>query len=378
MAMAASKDEKPSLGIRVCEADHANRRPKPPSEDQLGFGIYLSDHMLLLDYRKGVGWHNPRIEPYGPLSVDPASLGLHYGQQVFDGLKAFRGEGGAIRLFRPREYLERMNRSAERLCMPALDVSFVLEGLKALIRVDREWVPSKRGASLYIRPVMLATEAALGVKVSKEYSFFVLTGPVGAYYAEGFNPTRILVTDRYVRAVRGGIGEVKTPGNYAASLMAAEEAYGKGYTQVLWLDACNRSYVEEVGTSNIFFVLKGVLVTPPLAGSILPGVTRRSVLQLAKDWGVAVEERPISIDEVIEGIGSGDLTEIFASGTAAVISPVGQIGYKGKDHTVNRGAVGDLSQRFFDEITGIQYGERPDPHGWTETVLASHTGSSIR
>lgn len=367
--MPTSNDEKPSLGIRITVAKRGQGRPRPPSEDQLGFGIYLSDHMLLLDYRKGEGWHNPRIEPYGALSVDPAALGLHYGQQVFDGMKAFRGKEGTIRLFRPREYLERMNRSAQRLCMPAVDVAFVLEAIKELIRVDREWVPSKRGASLYIRPVMLATEAALGVKVSKEYAFFVLTGPVGAYYAVGFNPTRILVTDRYVRAVRGGIGEVKTPGNYAASLMAAEEAYEQGYTQVLWLDACSRSYVEEVGTSNIFFVVKGVLVTPPLAGSILPGVTRRTVLQLAKDWGVPVEERPISIEEVIEGIGSGALTEIFASGTAAVISPVGQIGYKGKDHTVRQGAVGDLSRRLYDEITGIQYGERPDPHGWTEPVL---------
>jgi len=243
-----------------------------------------------------------------------------------------------------------------------------LEALKALVRIDSEWVPRTRGASLYIRPVTIATEAALGVKVSGEYSFFVLTGPVGAYYAEGFNPTRILVTDRYVRAVRGGIGEVKTAGNYAASLMAAEGAYEKGYTQVLWLDACNRSYIEEVGTSNIFFVVEDVLVTPPLSGSILPGVTRRSVIQLATDWGIRVEERPISIQEVIDGIGTGALKEIFASGTAAVISPVGQIGYQGKDYTVNQGAVGDLSQRLYDEITGIQYGERPDPHGWIEPV----------
>ena len=366
--MPTSQDEKPGLEIRITEAEKANRRPRPPSEDKLGFGVFLSDHMLQMTYNKGKGWHSPRIEPYGSLSIDPAALGLHYGQQVFDGLKAFRTQEGAVQLFRPREYLERMNHSAQRLCMPAVDVEFVLHALKELIRVDREWVPRKRGASLYVRPVMLATEAALGVKVSKDYSFFVLTGPVGAYYAEGFNPTRILVTDRYVRAVRGGVGEVKTPGNYAASLMAAEEAYAKGYTQVLWLDACNRSDVEEVGTSNIFFVLKEVLVTPPLRGSILPGVTRRSVVQLAADWGIPVEERPISIEEVIAGVEVGTLTEMFASGTAAVISPVGQIGYKGKDYTINQGAVGDLSQRLFDEISGIQYGERPDPHGWIEPV----------
>ena len=229
-------------------------------------------------------------------------------------------------------------------------------------------MPSTRGASLYIRPVTVATEAALGVRVSREYLFYVLTGPVGAYYAEGFSPTRILVTDRYVRAVRGGIGEVKTAGNYAASLLAAQEAYEQGYTQVLWLDACTRSYVEEVGTSNIFFLIENVLVTPPLSGSILPGVTRRSVIQLAGDWAIPVEERPISIEEVVDGIRAGALTEMFASGTAAVISPVGQIGYKGEDYTVNRGAVGDLSRRLYDEITGIQYGERPDPQGWMEPI----------
>lgn len=367
--MSTLQEERPDLEIRISEVDQAKRRPKPPSEDQLSFGAFFSDHMLHMDYRKGKGWHSPRIEPYGSLSIDPAALGLHYGQQVFDGLKAFRTKEGSVQLFRPKDYLERMNRSAQRLCMPGVDVEFVSEALKALIRIDSDWVPRKRGASLYIRPVMIATEAALGVKVSRDYSFFVLTGPVGAYYAVGFNPTRILVTDRYVRAVRGGIGEVKTAGNYAASLMAAEGAYEQGYTQVLWLDACSRSYVEEVGTSNIFFVVEDVLVTPPLEGSILPGVTRRSVIQLARDWGISVEERPISIQEVIDGMGAGTLTEIFASGTAAVISPVGQIGYQGKDYTVNQGAVGDLSRRFYDEITGIQYGERPDPHGWIEPIV---------
>ncbi len=367
--MPTSKDEKADLEIRISEVEPADRRPKPRSEDSLGFGVFFSDHMLHLDYEKGKGWHSPRIEPYGPLCIDPAALGLHYGQQVFDGLKAFRTKEGAVRLFRPREYVERMNRSAQRLCMPAVDVDFVLEALKELVRIDSEWVPRKRGASLYIRPVTIATEASLGVKVSRKYSFFILTGPVGAYYAVGFNPTRILVTDRYVRAVRGGIGEVKTAGNYAASLLAAEGAYEQGYTQVLWLDACHRSYVEEVGTSNIFFVMEDVLVTPPLSGSILPGVTRRSVIQLATDWGIRVEERPISIEEVIDGIGAGTLTEIFASGTAAVISPVGQIGYKGTDYTANQGAVGDLSRRLYEEITGVQYGERPDPHGWMVPVV---------
>ncbi len=367
--MPTSRDERPSLDIRITEVEQADRRPRPPDEDKLGFGVFFSDHMLHMDYEVGKGWHNVRIEPYAGLSIDPAALALHYGQQVFDGLKAFRTGEGAVQLFRPKEYLERMNRSAARLCMPGVDVDTTLEALKELVRIDSDWVPRKRGASLYIRPVTIATEAALGVKVSSRYSFFILTGPVGAYYAEGFNPTRILVTDRYVRAVRGGIGEVKTAGNYAASLMAAEEAYGQGYTQVLWLDACSRSYVEEVGTSNIFFRLKDVLVTPPLKGSILPGVTRKTVLDLAGEWRVPVEERPIAIEEVIEAIRKGELAEIFASGTAAVISPVGQIGYRGEDYTVNQGRVGDLSQRLYDEITGIQYGERPDPRGWMVPVV---------
>jgi branched-chain amino acid aminotransferase len=347
----------------------ARRRPRPPSEEGLGFGVYFSDHMFRMDYVREQGWHGPRIEAYGPLSLDPTALFLHYGQQVFDGLKAFRQGNGSIKLFRPRDYLERMNRSARRLCMPSVDTGFVLEALKELVAIDQDWVPRTRGTSLYIRPVMIATEAALGVKVSKRYLFFIVTGPVGAYYAEGFNPTRILVTDRYVRAVRGGVGDAKTAGNYAASLLAAEEAYEKGCTQVLWLDACNRSDVEEVGTSNIFFLLKNILVTPPLSGSILPGVTRKSVMQLAGDWGIPVEERPIPIEEVVDGIRSGRLAEMFASGTAAVISPVGRLQYKGETFTVNQGRVGELSRRLFEEISGIQFGESPDPHGWMEPAL---------
>jgi len=348
--------------------DPSNRRPRPPSEDDLGFGVYFSDHMFRMDYDQGQGWHSPRIEPYGHLSLDPAALVLHYGQQVFDGLKAFRQRDGVIQLFRPRAFLERMNQSARRLCMPTVDTGFCLEVLKELVAIDQEWVPRKRGTSLYIRPVMIASEAALGVKVSKQYLFYVMTGPVGAYYPEGFNPTRILVTNQYVRAVRGGIGEAKTAGNYAASFLATEEAFQKGYTQVLWLDACSRSYVEEVGTSNIFFLFGNVLVTPALGGSILPGVTRRSVLQLANDWGITVEERSVSIQEVIEGIRSGGLVEMFASGTAAVISPVGELDYDGEALTVNQGRVGELAMRLYDEITGIQYGERPDPHRWMEPV----------
>jgi branched-chain amino acid aminotransferase len=244
-----------------------------------------------------------------------------------------------------------------------------LQALKALITVDKDWVPHSKGSSLYIRPIVISTEAFVGVKTSSKYLFYIFTSPVGAYYPEGFNPTKILVSDQYVRAVRGGVGEAKTAGPYAASLLAQEEAHEKGYTQVLWLDAVHRAYVEEVGTSNIFFLIGDELITPSLTGSILPGVTRDSVIQLARDWNIPVEERPVSIVEVIENIHSGRLREIFATGTAAVISPVGEIGFKDETYVVNKGEVGDLSQRLYDELTGIQYGERPDPHGWIVRVV---------
>lgn len=356
------------MEIRVRKADDANRRKRPEDEGRLGFGIYFSDHIFLMDYKQGQGWVDPRIEPYRPLSLDPAALVLHYGQQVFEGLKAYRRPDGGIQLFRPRDNLRRLNRSARRLCMPEVDVEFVLGAMKQLVSLDRDWVPKSPGASLYIRPTMLATEAALGVKVSPEYLFYIITGPVGAYYPQGFNPTRILVEDKYVRAVRGGIGEAKTCGNYAASLLAMEQAHKKGYTQVLWLDAIHQRYVEEVGTSNIFFLFEEELVTPPLGGSILPGITRDSVIQLARDWWIPVRERLIAIDEVIEGIRSGSLREMFATGTAAVISPVGEICYRGEVYRINNGKVGELSLKLYEELQGIQYGTRPDPHGWVEKV----------
>jgi branched-chain amino acid aminotransferase len=324
--------------------------------------------MFLMNFKKDEGWHDPRIEPYGPISLEPAAAVFHYAQEIFEGLKAYRRADGGIQLFRARENLKRMNRSAARLCMPALDEDFMSEALKELLRLDQYWVPRTQGSSLYVRPTMIATDPFLGVKPSSSYLFFIITGPVGAYYAEGFNPTKILVADQYVRACSGGVGAIKAGGNYAASLLAAEEAYGKGYTQVLWLDAVEHKFVEEVGTSNIFFLLEDKLITPPLTGTILPGVTRDSVIQLARDWGIEVEERSISILEVLELLRKGRMKEIFATGTAAVVSPVGQICYKEELLTINDGRVGELSQRLFDELSGIQYGERPDPHGWIETV----------
>jgi branched-chain amino acid aminotransferase len=355
------------MEIKINRVDPQKLKTKPADESQIGFGDILTDHMFLWDYESEKGWINPRIEPYGPLSIDPAAMGIHYGQEIFEGLKAYRGKEG-IYLFRPKDNVLRMNSSARRLCMPELDVEKTLEALKALILLDKAWVPRSRGTSLYIRPTMLATEPHLGVRPAKAYLFFIIIGPVGAYYKEGLNPVKIYVEDDYVRAARGGTGEIKTAGNYAASLLAAEKAKEKGFTQVLWLDAVEKKYVEEVGTMNMFFVIDDEIITAPLTGSILPGVTRDSVLQIVRRWGMKVSERSLSIDEVIEALENGKLKESFGTGTAAVISPVGQITYRGKDYVVAGGKMGELSQRLYDEIVSIQYAERPDPYGWVQRI----------
>jgi branched-chain amino acid aminotransferase len=356
------------MEIRIEPADPAKRRPKPADEQKLVFGKTFSDHMFEMDYVSGDGWQDPRIVPYQELSLDPAAMVLHYGQGIFEGLKAYRYPNGDIFLFRPEKNCERFNRSARRVCMPEIDVDFHLNAIETLLRLDAEWIPHSVGSSLYIRPTMIASEPALGVRPANRYLHFIITGPVAAYYAEGFNPIKIYVSDEYVRAVRGGVGESKTMANYAASLFAAEMAKKKGFTQVLWLDAIERRYVEEVGTMNICFRIKDELITPPLTGSILPGVTRDSVIQLARHWNIAVNERRITVDEVIDTIESGDMKEIFGTGTAAVISPVGEVFYKGKLHRVGDGKVGEWSQKFYDEIVGIQYGEREDPFGWMHQV----------
>ena len=339
-----------------------------PSPSDLGFGTRFSDHMFLMNYTEGPGWHHPRIVPYGKFALDPAAACLHYGQAIFEGLKAYWGKDGKIRLFRPRDNMERLNHSAWRMCMPQVDKEELLEAIKALIRIDRRWVPEARGTSLYVRPFMFATEAFLGVRPAKEYILSVILSPVGAYYAEGFNPVKIFVTDKYVRSVPGGVGEAKTAGNYAASLMASKKAKDLGFTQVLWLDAAERRYVEEVGTMNIFFLLGDTLVTPALSGSILPGITRDSVLRLARDWGLKVEERRIAIDEVLEKAKKHSLKECFGTGTAAVISPVGLLYYRNEGYAINSGKTGNLAQRLFDEITDLQYSEKEDIYGWTEVI----------
>ena len=343
-------------------------KPKPGDESKLGFGDICTDHMFLMDYETGRGWLQPRIEPYGDLHLDPAAMALHYGQEIFEGLKAYRGQDDGLYLFRARDNCARLNRSARRMCMPEVDVELFMEGMKKLILLDKEWVPRSDGTSLYIRPTMLATEPHLGVRPAHNYIFYIIIGPVGAYYKEGLNPVKIYVEDHYIRAAVGGTGEAKTAGNYAASLLATELAMEKGFTQVLWLDAAERKYVEEVGTMNMFFVIGDEIITAPLDGSILPGITRDSVIHILKEWGLKVSERKLTIDEVISAAETGDLKEAFGAGTAAVISPVGQITFKGKDHVVAGGKMGDLSLKLYNEITAIQYAKKADPYGWVERI----------
>lgn len=357
------------MEIKIQRCEQNRLKPKPVDEANLGFGTIFTDHMFVMDYDTSKGWNHPRIVPYDHLSLDPAAMVLHYGQEVFEGLKAYRGTGGEIYLFRARDNFIRLNRSAKRLCMPEVEVELVMEGLKELIILDRDWVPHTKGTSLYIRPTMIATEPHLGVRPSETYLFYIIIGPVAAYYREGLNPVKIWVETEYVRAAPGGTGEAKTSGNYAASLLAAEKAKEKGFTQVLWLDAVERKYVEEVGTMNMFFVINDEVITAPLTGTILPGITRDSVIQILKDWGVKVSERFLTIDEVTEAANTGALKEAFGTGTAAVISPVGQITYKDKDYTIAGGKMGELSQRLYDEIVAIQYGEKEDPYGWVERVI---------
>lgn len=357
-------ERKCKMEIRVTTVDPQKMKPKPEDESKLGFGKIFTDHFFIMDYGEGRGWHGPSIEPMRPLYLDPASMCLHYGQEIFEGMKAYRGKGNEIYLFRPEENIKRMNRSAERMCMPQVDEDLFMEALKKLVLLEKDWIPHGAGTSLYIRPTMIATEVALGVHPSTRYLFFIIVGPVGAYYPEGFSPTKIYVSEKYTRSTPGGVGDRKAAGNYAASLYASREASEMGYTQVLWLDARERKYVEEVGTSNIFFVIGNKLITPPLLGSILPGVTRDSVIRLAGSWGINVLEEQLSIDEVLRANVDGTLKEVFASGTAAIVSPVGQIYYREKKYVIGDGNTGPLTRRLYDEILQIQYGEKEDPFGW--------------
>lgn len=333
----------------------------------LSFGEIFSDHMLSVEYEDGK-WAPPRIVPYGKIEVFPAICSLHYGQIVFEGLKAFQTQKGSVNLFRLPKYHERLNRSNYRLCIPEISLDLFRDGIRELVRLDKEWVPKKRGYSLYIRPFVFAADNFLGVKVSETYLFLIITSPVGAYYKEGINPVKLITPGEYIRAAKGGLGAAKTPANYAATLLPAEEAKKKGFTQVLWLDGVERKYVEEVGTMNLFFLMGDELITPPLEGTILPGVTRDSVICLAKDWKIKVLERKISIDEIFTESKKGRLKEVFGTGTAAVISPVGEIHHEGKRVIINDNEIGPLAHKLYDEITGIQYGEKPDKFGWCDLI----------
>ncbi len=345
-----------------------DQKKEKPSPDSLGFGKHFTDHMFLMKWNSEQGWHDARICPYQKFEFDPASVVFHYGQAIFEGMKAYKAKDRQVYLFRPQDNFERMNSSAVRMCMPRLPVDKVMKSLKALLYLEKEWIPTTEGSTLYIRPTMIGVEPFLGVRPSTEYYFYIILSPVGAYYSEGFNPTKIYVSDEHVRAVKGGVGNVKTAGNYAASLYTSERAKKAGYTQVLWLDACEHKYIEEVGTSNIFFKIGDELITPPLEGSILGGITRDSVLKLAQQWGIPTVEREISIDEVIAASSDGSLQEAFGTGTAAVISPVGELFYKDTTYSINGGQAGQLSQRLYDELQAIQAGSVEDPFKWVVRV----------
>jgi len=336
---------------------------------ELSFGAVFTDHMFTQEYSPITGWHNEKISPYHPLNLDPAAAVLHYGQEIFEGLKAYRNIDGGINLFRPLENFLRFNRSAERMVMPTVDPTSHLEVLKSLIDLDKNWVPDQKDASLYIRPAMIATSPKLGLGAAEDYLHFIIMGPVGPYFKGGFEPVSVYVADEYRRAVVGGVGEAKTGGNYAASLYQSELMAKKGFTQVLWLDAIEGRLIEEVGAMNICFVYEGKqIVTPSLSGSILPGITRDSVLALAPKLGYEVEEAQLDIHEVLKDIRAGSITEVFGCGTAAVISPVGNLSFKGKNYLINDNQPGVVASALYDELTGIQYGKREDPFGWIETV----------
>lgn len=332
--------------------------------EKLGFGQIFTDHMFEMDYTPAKGWYDPVIRPVDQLKMHPATSFMHYGQTIFEGLKAFKTINDEIIIFRPDVHLQRLNNSAKRVCMPTVDADFVLDALKELVAIDSDWIPTKKGEALYIRPFMFGSDPALGVRPSFNYKLVILLSPVGAYYPEGFKPVKILAQDDYVRAVRKGLGECKTAANYAASLLAAQEAAKNGYTQVLWLDGVEQKYIEEVGTMNIFINFKNEVVTPKLTGSILPGVIRRSVIQILKEWGVNVVERVISIEEIISEYDKGNVVGAFGTGTAAIISSIGWLTYKDKKMIFNGGNTGELDVKLFNELTSMYAGEIEDTHGW--------------
>jgi branched-chain amino acid aminotransferase len=356
------------MEIRIEPLSEERKKSKFSDESQLGFGRLFTDRMLVAEWKTGQGWLDPRIVPYAPFVLDPACAVFHYAQEIFEGLKAYKWTDGTVSLFRPEMNARRFNLSAERMCMPEVPEELFIGGIEKLVALEHDWIPVSEGTSLYIRPTMIAVEPVLGVKPSDHYYFYVILSPVGAYYAAGFNPIKIMVEDKYVRAVAGGTGEAKTGGNYAASLKAGLEAKMKGYDQVLWLDGVNRRYIEEVGAMNMFFAYGNTVVTSPLTGTILNGVTRDSVIRLAGTFGFEVEERLIDVNDLMADIRAGRVTEAFGSGTAAVISPVGTFAFRGDTYTVGDGGVGSLTRKLYDTLTGIQNGRIADSFGWTRKV----------
>ena len=346
-----------------------NTSPKEkPEASVLGFGKYFTDHMFIMDYTPDKGWHDARIVPYGPLELSPACTALHYGSEIFEGLKAYRRPDGGIQLFRPLENARRMNRSAERLCLPEFPEEMFMEALRTLIDLDKDWVPSAPNTSLYIRPFMFGNDENLGVHSVKHATFVIILSPVGSYYKEGLNPVKIMIEDQDVRAVRGGTGEAKCGGNYAASNRAGDRAEKKGYSQVLWLDGVERKYIEEVGAMNVMFKINGTVVTPALSGSILPGITRKSIIEILKKEGYPVEERRLSVDELAAAMADGSLEEAWGCGTAAVVSPIGELVYKDHVYTVNNKQIGELTQHLYDTLTSIQWGKSEDVYNWTVRI----------
>ncbi|UJL45443.1 branched-chain amino acid aminotransferase [Virgibacillus sp. NKC19-16] len=350
------------------QVNHCAVKKEKPNTDQLEFGTVFTDHMFIMDYSEESKWHDARIVPYQPLTIDPSSMVFHYGQSVFEGMKAYLSSDGDTQLFRPEKNMQRLNHSNDRLCIPQVDENFVIQAIKKLISVDQDWVPEAEGTTLYIRPFIISTESYIGVAPSAHYKLIVILSPVGAYYKEGINPVKIAVENEFVRTVKGGTGEAKTGGNYAASLKAQEIAGHKGFAQVLWLDGVEKKYIEEVGSMNIFFKINGEVVTPALNGSILEGVTRNSVIQLLKHWNIPVVERKISMEELQQAHEDGLLEEAFGAGTAAVISPIGQITWNNNDFLINGEKTGEVAKKLYDTLTGIQYGREEDPFGWVTKV----------
>lgn len=352
--------------LKIEQREQLKEKPKA---NELGFGKYFTDHMFVMNYSSDQGWHDGRIVPYGPIELDPSAMVLHYGQEVFEGMKAYNTEKDGIVLFRPDMNLNRMNESCDRLSIPPIDPEYVIRAIKRLLQIDQSWIPEGDGTSLYIRPFIIATEACLGVRAAKEYQLLVIMSPVGSYYKEGIHPVSIYVEDHYVRAVRGGTGAAKTSGNYAAGIKAQEVAKELGYSQVLWLDGVENKYIEEVGSMNVFFKINGEVITPELSGSILAGITRDSVITMLRSWGIKVTERKISVEELFVASRNGQLEEAFGTGTAAVISPIGSMKWEEEQIEIAGGQIGEIAQKLYDSITGIQRGSLEDPFHWRQTII---------